>query len=414
MIQTLNATEAIKLGDEILKSKKNSFLFLTGDNGSGKSTLLLNIAKKIAGNKNIDQLNHSIADDNLQKVIAYSMAPFSKFDSREAYDVTTENSFERIGGGSSGTSRYALLFQAIVQFCISDKDKQPLFQEIAKVTRFSATFRVRLRIDRQRLERFPRKAVDDNQLAKKILGSSGSLEVYMRPGTVRMTASPEADMPPSSFEKQILLDQTDDSYHIADALMLLRRHGALRVIRVEYARTDDTWCSSDYLSSGQLSFFVGLMVLASALRDDCIVLIDEPEVSLHPAWQEKYPQLLYKMAKYYQRCKFYVATHSPVIVSSAKNEGAEIINLGSKLIGLSDLADTGPENIEEVYAIYFNTLTVNSHFLKETAIKATKALAEKDSAEFFTYSQILRKLRPRVQDVQTKKLISEILKRTIS
>ena len=411
-MQSIDAIEAIQLSERTLKKRKNSFLYFTGDNGCGKSTLLLNIAKNIFHkNRELSVTQQPLKD--VRRIIAYSMAPFSKFDSREAYIFARSEAFERIGGGSSGTSRYALLFQAIVQFCMFDSAKQALFQEIAEVTRFSATFRVRLRIDRLRLERAPQQLVESNELAKKILDSVGVIEVFIRPGTLKITAGDESDLRPSDFERQLPSQDSDESENIAEALMLLRRFGAVRVARVEYAKFDDTWCSSDNLSSGQLSFFVGLMVLASALRDNCTVLIDEPEVSLHPAWQEKYPELLYKMAKYYQGCKFYVATHSPMIISSAQKGGAKIVNLGSELISAADLADSDPENIEEIFAIYFNTLTLDSHFVKEAAIKAVQALAENDSNAFAVYSRIIEKIRPKVKDSQTKKLLSEILKRTV-
>jgi energy-coupling factor transporter ATP-binding protein EcfA2 len=185
MNQRMDAVQAIELSESILKNKKNSFLYFTGDNGSGKSTLLLDIGKKISLSNKERSLKIS-SNNKSSKIIAYSMAPFSKFDSREAYWVPKEQAFERIGGGSSGTSRYALLFQAIVQFCIFDSAKHALFQEIAEVTRFSATFKVRLGIDRHRMERFPREEVENNELAKKIISSEGVLEVLMCPGTVKI------------------------------------------------------------------------------------------------------------------------------------------------------------------------------------------------------------------------------------
>jgi hypothetical protein len=341
------------------------------------------------------------------------MAPFSKFDSGDADSLLARRMFERIGGGSSGTSRYALLFQAIVQFCISDESKQPLFQEIADVTRFSATFRVRLRIERARLQRFPRQEINANPVAQSILQST-SLEVFMRPGTVRIATPSDVEMLPSNFDAHFPPPLAGESHDLTEALMLLRRFGALRVMRVEYATQEDSWRSADQLSSGQLSFFVGLMVLASAIEDNCIILIDEPEVSLHPAWQEKYTQLIYKIARYHKGCKFYIATHSPMVVSAAKEKGTLVINLGAELISVSDVADATVGNIEEVFAVYFNTLTSNSHFVRETAIRATQALAMGDASEFSAYSDILRKLRPKVQDMQTKKLISAILKRSVS
>ena len=155
------------------------------------------------------------------------------------------------------------------------------------------------------------------------------------------------------------------------------------------------------------------MVLASSVKDNSIILIDEPEISLHPAWQEIYPSLIYKIAKYHKDCKFYIATHSPLIVSSSENKGAKIINLGTELISNSDVPDSSVKNIEEVFAVYFNTLTSNNHLVRETVIKATQALATGNANDFSNYSGILRRLKPKIKDKETKILINEVLKRYV-
>ena len=103
-----------------------------------------------------------------------------------------------------------------------------------------------------------------------------------------------------------------------------------------------------------------------------------------------------------------------MIISSAQKGGAKIVNLGTELISVSDLDHSDPGNIEEIFAIYFNTLTLDSHFVKSAAIKAVQALAENNSHEFEIYSRIIEKIKPKVADYKTKKLISEILKRTVS
>jgi len=58
-----------------------------------------------------------------------------------------------------------------------------------------------------------------------------------------------------------------------------------------------------------------LLSLASEIQDGSLVLIDEPEISLHPEWQVKYIGLLLETFEAYQGCHFIIATHSPLVIS---------------------------------------------------------------------------------------------------
>lgn len=419
--KNISAEDVIEIGNNLASSnsKGNSFLIITGDNGSGKSTLLMDV---IAYHRKQERLSkyqskNTIEDRSGRKVIAYSMAPFSKFDA--GYSARPTNRYQRIGGGSSGNARYALLFQAIVAFCISEEEKKPLFDDIAKITNFSALFRIRLQIDRSRIVRYPRNDLMENTVSRQILDATGSIDLYMKPGAVIISSrnyysseNSSYETPPSAIETVFPLIQ-GSTQDIADGLLLLRRYGALRVLRIEYSGNDDEWHSADKLSSGQLSLFVGLMVLASTIEDESVILIDEPEISLHPAWQEKFCQLIHKISQYHYRCNYVIATHSPMIVSSSKNIGAKTLNLGSEMIASSDLIDSEIESIEEVFAVYFNTLTQNSHFVKGLAVKASHALMEGNSKEFKAYTAVLRKIKEKIDDQGLKVLIAELLKRSV-
>lgn len=81
------------------------------------------------------------------------------------------------------------------------------------------------------------------------------------------------------------------------------------------------------LSSGERSFIILLADLARRLQvlnptlslSDCpgIVLIDEIELNLHPAWQSK---ILSTLQRVFGNCQFIVTTHSPQVVSSIQSD----------------------------------------------------------------------------------------------
>jgi predicted ATPase len=52
------------------------------------------------------------------------------------------------------------------------------------------------------------------------------------------------------------------------------------------------------------------------LKGEGIVLIDEVELHLHPAWQRI---ILGKLCEVFPNCQFIVSTHSPVVLSELQN-----------------------------------------------------------------------------------------------
>ncbi|HHF3406776.1 TPA: AAA family ATPase [Vibrio alginolyticus] len=58
--------------------------------------------------------------------------------------------------------------------------------------------------------------------------------------------------------------------------------------------------------------FLGII---SSIEDDALICINEPEIRLHPQWQEKFVDIFKDSFSDYQGCHFLIATHSPLIVS---------------------------------------------------------------------------------------------------
>ncbi|MCL1028881.1 AAA family ATPase [Serratia silvae] len=68
-------------------------------------------------------------------------------------------------------------------------------------------------------------------------------------------------------------------------------------------------------SSGEQCILLSLLGIATNICNRSLILIDEPEISLHPEWQEKYISLLMRIFERYNSCLFVIATHSPQVVS---------------------------------------------------------------------------------------------------
>jgi predicted ATPase len=74
------------------------------------------------------------------------------------------------------------------------------------------------------------------------------------------------------------------------------------------------------LSTGekQILFRIGGMLKNLSRLNGAIILIDEPETSLHPKWQQKYVQFLLETFKGLDT-QFIIATHSPYILQGVKD-----------------------------------------------------------------------------------------------
>lgn len=91
------------------------------------------------------------------------------------------------------------------------------------------------------------------------------------------------------------------------------------------------------LSSGELSYISLIADLARRLQTvqpekplseiDGIVLIDEIELNLHPAWQS---QITPTLRKIFPACQFVISTHSPQVVSGVESHHVRILEISAE------------------------------------------------------------------------------------
>ncbi|CAG2128921.1 ATP-binding protein [Cupriavidus plantarum] len=80
-------------------------------------------------------------------------------------------------------------------------------------------------------------------------------------------------------------------------------------------------------SSGEQSVVLGFLGIAAHIQDGSLICIDEPEICLHPEWQERYIKLLISTFSRFKRCHFVIATHSPQIISRLEDENCFVLNI---------------------------------------------------------------------------------------
>ncbi|MFP7011373.1 AAA family ATPase [Klebsiella variicola] len=80
-----------------------------------------------------------------------------------------------------------------------------------------------------------------------------------------------------------------------------------------------------HLSSGQFHILKSIITLMAEIEDNSLILIDEPEISLHPSWQMNYMSVLSRMLSQFKNCHVIVATHSHLIVTTLPIKNAEVV-----------------------------------------------------------------------------------------
>ena len=103
----------------------------------------------------------------------------------------------------------------------------------------------------------------------------------------------------------LLYDIIEKSEFSDKELVLDTEHGL-------YFKSDDTIIIPEDLSSGEQHFVIQLITLLIKAEPGALILIDEPELSYHPAWQMDYLKNLKRIAEV-MKFQFILATHSPQI-----------------------------------------------------------------------------------------------------
>jgi len=119
----------------------------------------------------------------------------------------------------------------------------------------------------------------------------------------------------------------------------------------------------DELSSGEQQVIALVTRLAAFAGPEIIALIDEPEISLHVSWQRSIPAVL-ELVSQKLGCSIVVATHSPVIISSATVLGDHCFTARHRQ--LRELSVNEGQSVETVLFDGFLTYTENNRSVHET------------------------------------------------
>lgn len=160
-------------------------------------------------------------------------------------------------------------------------------------------------------------------------------------------------------------------------------------------------------SSGELTLIASLIYISINIRHESVIIIDEPENSLHPKWQIEYVKKLVDLFYFYQP-KIIIATHSPLIINGAELNVRNVnifkgISYGEFVKQTDDL-----KNVEEIYDNYFDVTTPENRFISHSIINKFNLLSEQ-KISYPDFRNIINDLINNSYDVQQKNALLGIL-----
>lgn len=117
------------------------------------------------------------------------------------------------------------------------------------------------------------------------------------------------------------------------------------------------------LSTGEISLLLRLFNIINQIENNSIILIDEPELHLHPNWCINYISKLKQLFNKYDS-HFIIATHSPLLVANLNKEDIVVLKKINNVIINSNI-DTGTfgVNIDTVLEQVFGVTLSDSEII---------------------------------------------------
>ncbi|WP_231893053.1 AAA family ATPase [Pseudomonas oryzihabitans] len=408
---------------------KNTYTVVIGKNGVGKSRLLASIIKNRLGtpysgiNLDFPGLHRDVYFDAL--VLAVSTSPFDKFPSPRNKHSNLYVPYRYVGmrgeGMFSASSAISLISSAskgLLEKTIRGINNAN-FLEVFSALSFEPNVNFILKPN---FERFDEEAVVQEKSDRHFFvytsdGQRFVLDQRYKPLLERLD-SEELDeisyamsnVADYLFDKKAIslridflsnefyLNNQAASGRIIYSLKRLLDTNFIRIMDLRLTKEAYGELNLRTASSGEQCLMVMMLGIAGYIEDGSLILIDEPEISLHPRWQEEFMNLLSTAFSGYKDCHFIIATHSPQIVSRLNDENSYVYSLTKER--LYEASDFNNKSADYQLAELFDAPGLMNEYVTRLCFNLiAKLKAHKGShSEFSSDMNKLLELKEKIQD----------------
>ena len=437
----LISTERINLINDFDSSYGNYFSLIVGNNGTGKSRILSEIAR-FFNNLNRNENVHLFRDSNFEfskvpsKIIAITNSISDKFPVDQSFrpssHLTAEMYHRDFKYNYLGTrnsinsfSNRALMNRAleIVFESYSELDVSRNYRHIFDYLDYEPIIKLNYRFSNSSFDKIENitpdkliKYVEElhfnrfnyknetfiNNIKERMVEICHFLMVKL------LNKNSENELTINFSEKNIGRIQIDhsiyrDNIYEYGLINILRKIGLIRPFEIQVFKKGGMPFNFRDASSGEANILSTLLSLIPLVKNDSLILIDEPEISLHPQWQAKYIDLLNKILENVSGCHIIIASHSPFLASDLKPNNSSVNSLKNKKgIINSRMIDNSTYgwSAEDILLNVFEMQSTRNVDLYENVSKALALLANNDRSdlELNRIQEILREFYPSILD----------------
>jgi predicted ATP-binding protein involved in virulence len=417
-----------------------------------KKSLFIEIGKLFAQSKQLDELYHSVQNNNYSYINSFSVENFFSID---------KISFKAIGGareiyllGENGDGKSLVLMALHLAFNGRETDWHTNFEFTGKVKDIikENTNAIYKGVDTNGTHYGNEKAVYlKNFYCYGVHRGRYSSEKYEHYGYMSLYDANEELYSPeklltrcylSEIERERLLTDNKDatgskSQSISiQTLQTLFRELLENNVTINVSATEVTFIekgfelSFDNLSDGYKNILIWVSDLIYRLQKDQpyigrleefigVVLVDEIELHLHPLWQRR---LIGQLRKHFAKIQFFFSTHSPTIIQGAGEDAVIYRIFRNSKTGKTNASDAFHK--ENINHLMLNTLATSPLFGLEDA-RVSSVCNNTDTSDSYLHSRVTKKIeaelkirkksgRPILTDAEIDALIEEVLKQELS
>ncbi|AIS58240.1 AAA family ATPase (plasmid) [Vibrio coralliilyticus] len=346
-----------------LKNTNSNIKIIIGENGTGKSALLNELS--------LDYLN-----DN-KTVIAIATSIHDKFTSRR-------RKFHFYGGRQGRSMVERAIKKSLLGDSNSDVDRVKYLISALEYAKYSPRIGIKVEgFEPDNIESLYLAAKEDERIYDVFSLIKKYHEPFSRESVVAIS----------------LWAVTKENNNVSGSALsafiryekILKKYKIIKRFRT-YLYREDSEIALENASSGELMIISMLVHISSYIDKDTVILIDEPENSLHPRWQRKYIDMILDVFYLFQP-KIYVASHSPQIIPIDN----DLYKIFAPKNGVVVEVDEKTSNNEELLSEVFGVITPENRFLSNKMVETINNFDAKN-IEYNDALQIIEGYKNKVYD----------------